>query len=170
MNNEIKTIKVKIEELEKRVETLEESSLKKNNKREKGQEIEIHSSLKKIGLNENELYSIFDIDLENEIVHILKSIQGKNEKEKQFKAIVCLLTAYSFIFNKITIKSSLLSQEMKDLGIKSLVNLSTNMKAYGEYILPIGKPKSPNYSYKITVPGKEKGVEIIKEIIGKNGS
>jgi hypothetical protein len=52
------------------------------------------------------------------------------------------------------------------LGIKSLVNLSTNLSEYKQFILPKGKPKSKEFSYEITLPGIKKGLEIIKELSG----
>lgn len=148
---------------EKRIEALE-SILK--GKEQPPEITSIDAKIKKIcseiSINEEQLKSIFDIS-END-VRLITEMTGKNESEKQFKATVCILTAYHYLFERDIIKSKDLREKLKWLGIKSLVNLSTNLAKYKKYIISIGKRSSTDYSYKITYPGTKEGLNIIKSL------
>ncbi|MCW1296723.1 MAG: hypothetical protein OH319_03515 [Candidatus Parvarchaeota archaeon] len=120
---------------------------------------------KTIGISLENLRSIIKVDTENYEVFILKPIIGKNEEEKQFKTSLVILTVYKNIFNRDEILSQKLRTILEKHGIKSLINLSTNLSKHKQYIIPKGKPKSSKYKYKLTLPGENKGKELIKELV-----
>jgi len=169
MANESEIMKIlkghekRIEEHEKRIEALEGIPQSK----EKTPEVtSIDAQIKKfcseIGISKEQLKSVFDIS-ENDVVFITE-MTGKNEIERQFNTTVCILTAYHYLFGEDIIKSKDLREKLKWLGIKSLGNLSMNLAKYKKYIIPIGKPASPAFSYKITYPGIKEGLDIIRSL------
>jgi len=117
----------------------------------------------KVGVDEEDLYKIFDFD---EKIHLLVQPKGKNEGEKQLKASLIILTAYNHYFNKREISSSDLIRMLEDVGIGSLVNLSTNLKEHRDLIIhKKGKRGSTKTSYRITIPGLHEGYLLIKELL-----
>lgn len=126
----------------------------------------IENKIKKLSeaaaLSKDTLKNIFHF--EDDYIILLCNIEGKNEAEKQLKATLVILTAYNHLYDKDRILSKDLVDKLKYLGIGSLVNLSTNLRKYRQYIIPLGKQGSSNFSYKITHPGIQKGLEIINEL------
>ena len=93
--------------------------------------------------------------------------EGKNEEERQLHVTLCILTAQNCLFNEDFIKSSDLNAKLKKLEVKSLVNLSTNLKKHKQLLIPEGKPKSRNFGFRITIPGKKRGLELLKTLLNK---
>lgn len=93
--------------------------------------------------------------------------EGKNEEEKQLQITLCSLTVQDYLFELDFIKSYDLNVKLKKLGIRSLVNLSTNLKKHKQLLIPEGKSKSRNFGFRITIPGKKRGLDIIKELLNK---
>jgi hypothetical protein len=114
------------------------------------------------GITEEQLKHVFDF--EDEDLNLIATVEG-NEAEKQFKATICILTALDYCYGKDIIESKILRKKLEKLGI-SLNNLSTNLAKFANFIVPKGEPGSHNFCYKITLPGKKKGFEIIKSLFG----
>ena len=118
---------------------------------------------KKASVNKEDIYHLYDFD---EKVHLLIQPDGKNEGEKQLKATLLILTAYNHYFNEREISSSDLRNMLQDIGITSLVNLSTNLGEHRTLILhKKGKKGSTKTYYRITIPGLQKGYSLIKECL-----
>lgn len=162
---EIEELRNKLKDLDKRVEKIENLIFSEEKDFETVEE-KIENFAEEFGVERKDLYHVFDFDLEEEEIYLTQEIEGKNEKEKQFKTTLSLLTAYQYIFNKNTLKSQKLREKLNDLSIKSLVNLSTNLSEYRKYVRPRGKPKSTDYSYQITPLGKEEGMKLINNLLG----
>jgi len=167
-DEEIRETKKKLEEHEERIRKLESFLEQKKEKPIKKVGIDIGADIGKLskdaGINEEQLRHVFDFEKED--LSLIVTVEGKSEIEKQFKATVCILTAYHYCYNSDEIKSQGLRKKLEWLGIKSLVNLSSNLANYKQFVLPKGKPGSPKFSYKITFPGIKRGLEIIKELSG----
>lgn len=167
-DEEIIEIKKKLEEHEGRIKKLE-SFLEHQKERPKKETVAgIEEGIEKLsqdtGISKEQLRYVFEFEKEDLV--LITAIEGKNESEKQFKATICILTAYHYCYDSDEIKSQDLRKKLQWLGIASLVNLSTNIAEYKQFILPKGKPKSKEFSYKITLPGIKKGLKIIKELSG----
>jgi hypothetical protein len=167
-DDEIMKIKKKLIEHEERIIRLESSLEQKKEKLIKEVGFDTEASMEKLskeaGISKEQLRHVFD--LEKEDLKLKTTVDGKNWGEKQFKATVCILTAYHYCYSRDEIKSQDLRKKLALLGIRSLENLSSNLAEYKQFILPKGKPKSKNFVYKITYPGIYKGLEIIKELSG----
>jgi hypothetical protein len=167
-DEEIIEIKKKLEEHEKSIKKLESVLEQEKGKSTKEIGVDIGTVIEKLskdaGIPEERVRHVFDF--EDEDLNLIATVEGKNEDEKQFKATVCILTAYHYCYGRDEIKSQDLRKKLAWLDIKSLVNLSTNLAKYKRFIIPKGKPRSPEFSYKITIPGIKKGLEIIKELSG----
>lgn len=118
-------------------------------------------------VTQDELLKIFDF--EENVINILVHPQGDNEGEKQITATILLLTAYYYYFNEQEISSSELRQKLQDVGITSLVNLSTNLRLYPNLLVhKKSKKGSTNTYYRITIPGLELGRSLIRKNAGKS--
>lgn len=119
----------------------------------------VHKLIKATKIDLNDLELIFDFEDEN--LELTANITGESEKEKQFNATICILTALNFCFSKKEISSTDLVRQLEDLGIGSLSNLSPYLNTYKQFIKVDGKTRK----YKIKGPGINKGKEIIKELV-----
>jgi len=162
---EIIKIKKAVEDHEKRIEKLESVLGQGKGKPAEEIGIDIEKGIeilsKDAGITKEQLRCIFDFEKED--LNLIINIVGKNEAEKQFKTTLCILTAYHYCYGRDETRSQDLRKKLEWLGIKSLGILSVNLAKYKQLILPKGKPKSPEFRYKITYPGIRKGLEIIKE-------
>lgn len=118
--------------------------------------------LENTGINKNQLENVFNI--EEDDFKVVATINGKNEVERQIKASLIILTAFYYCYGKDEIKSRELVNKLRWLGIKSLGNLSKNLKREecSQFIIISGKGN--NINYQILNQGLKKGIEIIKEI------
>ena len=127
-------------------------------------------SIKKLAKDANitidQLRQIFDF--EEEDLTLLTEIIGKNEEERQFKATLLMLTGLSYCYGREEILSPDLKERLARLDIRSLTNLSANLRKYRQYILLKGRPGDPRARYKITGPGKRKGLGMILELIASS--
>jgi hypothetical protein len=104
------------------------------------------------------------IHFENNDVVLLFNIPGKSNNEKQINATLLILTLTKLKFNKDEIASKELTKKLKTLGIGSLSILSNNLKQQRQYFVTSGAKGSINFSYKITIPGLNKGIELFKNL------
>lgn len=186
---EIEKIKEKIKVAEKAVENVLDPSLKSkafevvlnNLLKVRGPEArseintnvipnENHSfSIKKLcqesNLNEQQLKQIFEF--ENDKFTIITNIPGNKESRRQQNASLVILTVTNYLYGSKEIKTSELKEYLRDLGIRSLVNLSTHLKSFENYILKKGRGGGKNVIYRITTPGLMKGIELIRQMAGE---
>lgn len=118
----------------------------------------------KLDLEESKFYDIIHFNDNNQF-HLLFSITGKNESEKQLRGTLCFLAVSNYCNGKNSILSKELVKILESMKIKSLDNISHTLKKYNKYIIPTGKTGDPNFSYIITQPGLKEGIRIIKELI-----
>lgn len=166
MSDEIEELRKKIDNHEKRIETLEKIIKFPEESSEKIIKNKCPDNLlKDAGITKKELSHILYFD--DKSLEFVCEIKGKNAVEQQFKATLIILTFYHYCKNSDKIKSQELREIFGKANIKSLANLSTNLKksAYKKFVRPEGISSSPEFSYKITDLGIEKGLEIIKELI-----
>jgi hypothetical protein len=119
----------------------------------------VEKLIKATKINLNDLELIFDFEEEN--LELVANITGESEKDKQFKATLCILTALNFCFGKKEITSTDLVKQLEDLGIGSLSNLSSYLSTFKQFVKVDGKTRK----YKIKGPGIKRGKEIIKELV-----
>lgn len=110
-------------------------------------------------LDEDQLKYVFHFDGDG--FTIIAPIKG-NQAEKQLKATLCTLTVNDCMYGKNDITSGDLRSILEELGIGSLTNLSTNLRSQRQFII------AKNSNYKLTHPGKAEGLNIIRELYGKN--
>lgn len=138
------------------------TEIKKHIKEQNG----LSEFIKLTEISQEELSKIFDF--EEKVINLLVHPRGDNEGEKQITATILLLTAYYYYFNEPEISSSELRQKLLDVGVTSLVNLSTNLKLYPNLLVhKKSKKGSTNTCYRITIPGLELGRSLIRRIAGK---
>lgn len=90
-------------------------------------------------------------------------LDSKKIKEKQLDSSLLHLLVYKYCFNVEKCPSGLLRDKLKLLGIKSLVNLSSHLHKFSEYIIhEAGKKGSTNNYYLITLPGENRIKDKIK--------
>ena len=120
----------------------------------------------KVNMDENELKHIFEF--EDNDVRIILPIEGKSEGDRQLKATLLYLVAYRYCFGLNEIASKDLRRKLQDLGIRSLVNLSTQLKSYPNFIWhKLDKQGSTSGKYKITTPGEIEGIKLIAQLKNK---
>ena len=154
-----------LENHEERIRKLEEFLPKKDLTKKPTRNLEelIKRLSSEIGIEIDCFYNLFFID--DEEILLLVSPKGKNEAEKQFKATIVILTISDYLFGEDFLQSSILNKKLRKLGIGSLVNLSTNLSKFKQFLIPRGKPKSTKFGFQITIPGKKEGIKIMKEFL-----
>ncbi len=159
-----KEVKKKFDEIEERLNKLEDIVLSED---EEFQTLEDRKEnfAEEIGVETGKLDHMFDIDWENQDIDIVKDIERDTNKEEHIEGTICLLTAYSYILDEDEIKSSILKEKLRDLGMNSLQNLGTNLSEVRKFIRPKGKPRSNDYKYEIRPLGKKEGLKHIKKIL-----
>ncbi len=146
------------------------SVIKKEPLEKKEEKTLIKDSVEKLAqktdLTVEELKHIFDFE-END-VRIIHPVEGKSEGERQLNATLLYLTVYKYCFGLEEINSGDLRKKLTDLGIGSLVNLSSNLKRYKNYLVhKMSARGATDTSYRITIPGEIRGIKIIKELGNK---
>ncbi len=97
-----------------------------------------------------------------------KFIQSTSTKEVQLDTSLALLLIYKYVFNLNNCPSELLRKKLQLLGIKSLVNLTTNLHKYPEYIIhDAGKIGSTDNYFLITQPGENRIKNQIKKYLNE---
>lgn len=115
-------------------------------------------------VTEEQIASVVDSDGEGRLINT--NIKGKNELERQFNSVLCIGTISYYNSGSNFLTSKYLHKELEWLGLKSLQHLGSNLKNRRPHVVPNGKPKSVNFSYKISKIGIEKGLVLIKEMCG----
>lgn len=165
MNDEIKVLRKKIDDHEKRINLLEDHL--KFIKEKEEDPLHNNACSKKLAnaahISENQLHHIFYI--EEDDLSLVCSFKGPHHTN-QFKATLVLLTAYKYCRGVGHIKSAELNQKLKEVNIGSLSALSGNLakEEYKKFIRKEGKAGSHAFVYKITHLGLEKGLKIIREL------
>lgn len=121
----------------------------------------------KSGLTINQVQNLVDINTETQAVNILANLSG-SEKIKQVNSALIYLTVKQLVFDSSSADSSELINMMRRLGIGSLPNLALNLANERRYFTAETNPGRA--SYKITVPGLQRGLELLKELatVGSN--
>ena len=119
-------------------------------------------------VNEEQLRHVFEFTKGKPI--LIRPVDGPAEERIRS---VCLLTlvAYETVYGNGEIQSSVIKQHMQDTGIivgtdfgsKMLNACKSNAKSYA---IPIGERKSPKLAYRLTMPGRQEGLRLIKELAG----
>ena len=129
-------------------------------------EIELEKSVEKLakgaGVTRDRLNKIFGFGKDDLTISV--EAGGESNKEKQLRATLVILTGLGYCYGKEEIQSPDLGKRLKILGIP-ISNLARNLAEHPRFILPLGKPKSPKFQYKITLPGKREGLRIIQELV-----
>jgi len=146
-----------------------------NSKSAKQTKEDIELSLKSNGLNE--LCQLLDISeeklrkilfvRENDVKLIdLRFIKSSSTKEVQLDTSLALLLMYKYVFSLDKCPAILLRKKLQLLGVKSLVNLTTHLHKYPEYIIhDAGKIGSIDNYFFITQPGENRIKDQIKEYL-----
>lgn len=120
---------------------------------------------KKCNTDESRLMEIFHI--ENDDISVLINLKNKKYREQHFEYVILLLTASYYCLGKNSIETNLLKEKFKKMCIKSLQNLSSNLKSYDNYLMTEGEVGSSHFVYKITFKGLQKGIELIDQYLSK---
>ncbi|MBU0470535.1 MAG: hypothetical protein KKA62_01165 [Nanoarchaeota archaeon] len=120
-----------------------------------------------IGLLEEKLRKILFVR-ENDVTLIdTKFIDSKSTKEIQLDTSLALLLLYKYVFDLDKCPSMLLRKKLQLMGIKSLVNLTTNLHKFPEYVIhDAGKVGSTDNYFLITQPGENRIKAKIKKYLG----
>lgn len=116
-----------------------------------------------LGTDFEKLKSI--IDFSETDFHIIGNVAGSTEGEKQRNATLLVLTVHYHCVGDREIPSGSLKKILQDLGITSLINLATNLKASPSFIVRIGEQGSTATKYRITNPGIQEGLRLMKTMI-----
>lgn len=162
----IQKIEKKLENIETRLSKLEKilTQDKKQFKRDIPMQLQecLNKLSRKAGISKDQLKNIYHFD-EKTIIPLTKA-KGTTLKETQFKNTLAILTVYHFCYGKDSIRSQQLRKMLERIEIGSLTNLGKNLLSYKKYLIGEGKTRSPDFTYKITHPGIQKGIKIIKEM------
>lgn len=123
----------------------------------------LYNFLNAANITEQQITNIFDLD--GESIRIIGAIPGNTDSKKQRNATLILLTAKHYIKSEREVDVPELKKILEDLGIGSLVNLSTNLKGFENFIIMKGSKGSKSTSYRITNPGITQGVELIRGMV-----
>jgi len=118
------------------------------------------------GLSVEELGNIVDFDGND--FHVVAQIPGKSFSEQQKNAALLIITANYYCTGDREYDAGKLRKRLEDLGIKSLVNMATILQGFENYFVKKGEKGSRLTAYRITNPGLQEGIKLIKEIGGKN--
>lgn len=103
-------------------------------------------------------------EFKNNSIHILHPLQTYFSNERHLLFTLVLLTIQKIVYDIREIDSSVLREAAKHKGISTLVNLSTNLKKFPQYIIhKHGQKGSNSGSYQLTVDGYNYGVSIIQK-------
>ena len=119
----------------------------------------------KLGLSKEDLQDIFDFSADGTIRVLTSGLPRESDAKKQQNVVMAYLTVLYCCSGKDRESADLLRQLCQDLGIKDKKNFSRNIEVISNCIKPIGKHKSSQKQYKITSSGREKGIELIKNLV-----
>ncbi len=123
---------------------------------------------KKTGLSEDELKDLFDMSADGIQLTSAGSLEG-SVAEKQQEVVISYLTAAYYCYGKDRESADFLRELCENLGIVDKgKNFSRNLASVSGMISPIGKRKSAQKLYKITILGREEGLKLIKRLAKGN--
>ena len=123
----------------------------------------------KLGVSKEKASEVYDFERNEFRIIFLLSDLKKTDAEKQYESTLLYLLPLKYCYNIEEVSSKELRQKLFDMGLMSLVNLSTNLKRYRNQIIhKKGVKGSTDTYYKITIPGEIKAIKILKNIL-KNG-
>jgi len=167
MKEEIKAIKKKLEDHEKRISKIEGKIQKGVGEKITmpiGLDQGIKRLAKKAGITEEQVRGIFDF--EGEKLTLIKLPEG-NEREITQNATLVILLGYKYCFTNEDILAIEIRRNLAENEV-SLNNFATHLnKIIHSLIRRKGKQKSAKTNYKLTLPGEVKAKKIINEMIGK---
>ncbi|MFC1753568.1 hypothetical protein ACFL96_09285 [Thermoproteota archaeon] len=107
------------------------------------------------------------IHFEGEHIEILADITRRSNAESQLLYTLLVLTIRKIAFSVREIDSSVLREGVATKGIRSLVNLSTNIKKFPSLIAhKRGKRGKINTAYMLTTEGYSCGLTLLKRLFG----
>ncbi len=121
------------------------------------------SLAKELGLELDRLKNV--IEFTEDDFHIISNIPGEKDWEKQLNASLVVLTINYYCRGEREVLAGDLRNILQDLGIRSLLNMATNITYQNNFIVKIGKPGSHYTRYRITNPGLQNGIDIIKNML-----
>lgn len=124
----------------------------------------IEDLAKDLGIEQERLHRLFEF--EEKEIHILDALKGSTESKTQFNTALAYLSTSYYYFRQQEIESGKLSRIMEDLGIGALSHLHRNLGKDRKMLIP-KKSKKRVDTYRITRPGIERGVFLIKEYFSK---
>ncbi|PIU88860.1 hypothetical protein COS64_02215 [archaeon CG06_land_8_20_14_3_00_37_11] len=156
--NESDEIKKKIKNINDRLIMLENIIKKKTNKYMESEKNLDYLS-KKVNASITLLKQIFEFEGDN--IMLLK-IPGVDTKKQIQESTLLILLAFKYYIKKEEILSTEIKKILSEHGIP-LNNFATHLKEIIPlFIRTIGKKKSTNISYRLTIPGEVRAVEILK--------
>jgi len=161
-SSEIEKIKVKLEDHEKRIRSLEDTFVST-----KGEETvmegkaNIEKLAQKVGVPIGKVEELYDI--EDSKLTLLKVI-GEDEREKTRKISLGVLLGYKYLFSN----EEILATELKRNVAENRVSLN-NFATYLNEVIPSlirrkGKPKSRKTTYRLTPLGEAEAREVLKKL------
>lgn len=107
------------------------------------------------------------IDFDGNDFHVVAQIPGKSHSEKQKNAALVIITTNYYCTGNRDYDAGKLRKRLEDLGIKSLVNMATILQNFENYFVKKGEQGSKSTAYRITNPGLQEGIKLIRQL-GEN--
>jgi hypothetical protein len=111
-------------------------------------------------LEKDELNELFDFEAQR--IHMLEALKGTTDSKTQLNTALCYLTAQSYYFQNQEIESADLTEIIEELGIGAISHLHGNLSKHRKLLIPKREKKRIS-SYRITTPGIQKGIILLKE-------
>jgi hypothetical protein len=124
----------------------------------------IEDLAKDIGIEQERLHRLFEF--EDQEIHMLEALKGATESKTQLNTALAFLITRYYYFSEQEMESGKLSRIMEDLGIGAISHLHTNLSKDRKLLIAKKKKKRID-TYRITRPGIEKGVLLLKEYFSK---
>jgi len=163
LEKEVAELKLKLEEHEKRIKSLENMILGRKTEEITLMEgkVDFERLYEKIGVNSEKIRELFDI--ENNSLTLLK-VMGEDERDKTKKISLAVLLGYKYAFGN----EQVLAKEIRRNVAENRMPVN-NFATYLNEMIPslirrIGKPRSPKTTYKLTPLGEAEAKEILKKL------
>lgn len=120
-----------------------------------------------LGITKEDLKKLFFVRENDMRIIDAKFVENSSVKETQLDMSLAYLISYKYFFGIEEFPASLLRKKLRLMGIKSLVNLTTHLHKFPEFIIhSAGKKGSVNNKFLITQPGENRIKKIIKNYFG----
>ncbi len=133
---------------------------------------EISYSDNAIGSQSEEQTKTINIDypkvlhIEDTDIKIIKKMPGSNKAQKSVNTALVYLAAKKSV-GVDGVSSQDIRELCRDQGCLDTGNFASHMKNAKEYIIIEGKKGSSTQMFKLTLPGTEKALELLKDLNGK---